>query len=195
MPVSGGGIFVNYRRDGSQTMAELIDRDLAEKFGRDQVFLDCRSIRIGDDYARKLLEQVRECRVLLVIIGPAWLSLKTSSGARRIDDPADWIHREIAEAFRAGVRVVPVLLDGTPRLVEAQLPAGIAALARCQHVVVRLGHTRPDVQELIRRLIEIEPRLQRRFGRASLLTVAIVLVVFLAMILLIAIAIKLWSPS
>jgi hypothetical protein len=198
MPVSGGDIFVNYLGDDSQTAAELIDRDLAREFGRERVFLDCRSIPIGDDYPRKLLEQVRGCRVLLVVIGPAWLTLTNPAGMRRIDDPADWIHREIAEAFNAGVRVVPVLLDNTPRLVEADLPAGIAALARCQHVVVRRRHTEDDVQGLIRRLVQIEPGLKRRRGTWDLLKVAVVLAVVLGLALvvsMIAIAIKLWSPA
>lgn len=154
-----GGIFINYRGDDSHTTAELIDRDLADEFGRERVFLDCRSISIGDDYVRELVEQVRRCRVLLVLIGPTWLTLTTPTGVRRIDEPTDWIRREIAEAFDAGVRVVPVLLDDTPRLAQRDLPADISALAHLQAVVVRRRHTRADIRDLIRRLSEVEPAL------------------------------------
>jgi hypothetical protein len=126
--VSTGGLFINYRGDDSNLAAELIDRDLAAEFGRDRVFLDCRSLHVGTDFVQGLLDGVRRCRVLLVLIGPRWLTLTAPDGSRRIDDPADWIRREIAEAFKAGVRGVPVRLDDTPRLTEGgHLPADISA--------------------------------------------------------------------
>jgi hypothetical protein len=122
------GIFINYRGGDSQTAAALIDRELTARFGGDQVFLDCRSIPAGTDFIEQLLGRVRTCSVLLVVIGPHWLSLSDEVGRRRIDDPQDWIRREIVEAFTHGLRVIPVLLDGVT------LPGpGI----RCRHRVQR----------------------------------------------------------
>ena len=72
---SMGGIFINYRGEDSQTAAALIDRELTARFGSDRVFLDCRSIPAGSDFADELLERVRACSVLLVVIGPHWLTL------------------------------------------------------------------------------------------------------------------------
>jgi tetratricopeptide (TPR) repeat protein len=159
-----GGVFINYRSADSHTTAELLDRDLATTFGREHVFLDCYSIPVGSDYVQELLDRVRGCRILLVVIGPLWLSLTTESGGRRIDDPADWIHREITEAFAAGVRVVPVLLDETLLPAEDELPADMGMLARCQAVIVRRRHTRSDIDNLIHRLQDAEPTLRADAG-------------------------------
>jgi hypothetical protein len=92
---SMGGVFINYRGADSQTVAALIDRELAARFGSDQVFLDCRSIPAGSDFVEELLGRVRTCSVLLVVIGPHWLTLTNAAGQRRIDDPQDWLRREI----------------------------------------------------------------------------------------------------
>lgn len=151
-----GGVFINYRGDDSRGMSELLDRDLTAAFGREQVFLDCYSIPLGAAWDRELLERVRGCRVLLVLIDRDWLA---PAGERRIDDPEDWIRREIAEAIAAGVRVVPVLIDDAQLPSEDQLPADIRTLAHSQGMAVRRRHTRYDVDVLIRRLREVEPTL------------------------------------
>ena len=47
-----------------------------------------------------------------------------SSGARRIDDPADFVRLEIASALKRNIPVVPVLVQGAKMPTAAQLPAG-----------------------------------------------------------------------
>jgi len=160
-------VFINYRSDDSRSMSELLDRDLTAAFGREQVFLDCYSISPGADYVEELLNRVRSCRVLLVVIDRDWLTLTTPAGGRRIDDPADWIHREITEAFAAGVRVIPVLVGDAMHPLEDELPAGIRALARCQGVRVRRKRTRLDIGALVHQLREVEPALGTSSSRAS----------------------------
>ena len=124
-------VFINYRGEDSHSYGALLYTDLARRFGADQVFLDCESIPAGADFESELLERVRSARVILAVIGPRWLSATDSTG-RRIDDPDDWIRRELVEAFTAGVRVIPVLTDHALLPAEAELPADIAALSRRQ---------------------------------------------------------------
>jgi hypothetical protein len=106
-----GGIFINYRGEDSETAATLLDRELATQFGSDHVFLDSRSIPAGTDFVEELLGRLRACSVLLVVIGRHWLTLTDEAGKRRINDPRDWVRREIAEALSHGLWVIPVLTD------------------------------------------------------------------------------------
>src|SRR5262249_28546973 len=106
----GGAVFINYRGTDSGSYGALLFAELSRHFGRELVFLDTESIPAGTDYVQELFARVRQARVVLALIGPRWLQTTDSEG-RRIDDPNDWIRRELVEAFAAGVRVIPVLTD------------------------------------------------------------------------------------
>jgi len=76
----------------------LLDRELAERFGPDAVFRASRSIPPGADFTREILDSLRQCHVLLAVMGPGWLAAGRRAGAHSGD--VDWVHREIAEAFQ-----------------------------------------------------------------------------------------------
>jgi hypothetical protein len=101
-------VFINYRGDDSYASAELIDRELSSQFGSAKVLLDTKSIPAGSDFVEELLGRLRTCSVLLVVvvvvIGPCWLAITDDAGRRRIDNPKDWVRREIAEALFNGIR-------------------------------------------------------------------------------------------
>jgi hypothetical protein len=160
-----GGVFINYRGEDSATAAALIDRELVAQFGSDQVFLDSRSIRAGVDFAEELLGRLRACSVLLVVIGPRWLTLTDAAGRRRIDDPRDWIRREIIEAFNQGLRVIPVLADNVRLPAEADLPNDIAGLSRRQYVPLRRRYAAVDLTFLVDRITETDPELAKADGQ------------------------------
>ncbi|MGH3792738.1 MAG: hypothetical protein ACRDQ9_18475 [Pseudonocardiaceae bacterium] len=48
---------------------------------------------------QELLGRVRTAPVLLAVVGPRWLTATDPTGRRRIDDPDDWVRRELAEAL------------------------------------------------------------------------------------------------
>jgi len=152
----GSGVFINYRAEDSQAAAALIDQALTSCFGRDHVFLDSRSIPIGTDFTRELLARLRSSSVLLVVIGPRWLITADEAGRRRIDDPGDWTRLEIANALRWGLRVVPVLLDGTVLPPTQLLPDDIAELCHRQYLSLRLRHTEIDLRIIADRVAETD---------------------------------------
>jgi hypothetical protein len=154
-----GGVFINYRGEDSQTAAALIDRELTAKFGKDNVFLGSRSIPVGVDFVEELLGRLQVCSVVLVVIGPHWLTLADAAGRRRIDDQQDWIRREIVTAFGLKLRVIPVLLDGGVLPAAVELPADIAGLSRRQYVPLRRRYTRVDLGNLVEQIVEIDPGL------------------------------------
>jgi hypothetical protein len=96
------------------------------------------------------------CSVLVVVIGPSWLTLTDKAGLRRIDDPKDWVRREIVEAFARGLRVIPVLTGEAALPTEAELPDDIAGLSRRQYVPLRSRYTDVDLAFLVKRIAEAE---------------------------------------
>jgi len=143
-----GGVFINYRGVDSHSYGALLYAELSRCFGAELVFLDSESIPAGADFPGELVARVRGCAVLLAVIGPRWLGAADVAGRWRIDDPRDWVRRELAEAFAAGVRVVPVLTDGADLPGEAELPAEIAGLGRCQFRRLRHREASADLERL-----------------------------------------------
>jgi TIR domain len=160
-----GGVFINYRGEDSDTAAVLIDRELTAQFGSDQVFLDSRSIPVGVDFAEELLGRLRACSVLLVVIGRRWLTLTDAAGARRIDDPQDWIRREIVEALANGLRVIPVLTADVRLPAKEDLPDDISGLSRHQYVPLRRRYASTDLALLVNRITDAEPELAKVAAR------------------------------
>jgi hypothetical protein len=95
-------VFINYRGEDSAGNGAWLYTELVHQFGDEHIFLDAESIPAGADFVDELLRRVRSARILLAVIGPRWLTATDITGRRRIDDPADWIRRELVEAFAAG---------------------------------------------------------------------------------------------
>jgi hypothetical protein len=152
--MADGGVFINYRGEDSYSYGALLHMELSRCFGSESVFLDSESIPAGSDFVAELLSRVRRARVLLAVIGSCWLTAADAEGRRRIDDPGDWIRRELVEAFTAGVRVVPVLTDNAGMPAEDELPGDIAVLGRCQYRRLRYRDAAADLTRLVADLTE-----------------------------------------
>jgi hypothetical protein len=163
----GGGVFINYRGDDSHSYGALLYRDLRRRFGRESVFLDSESIPAGADFVAELADQVRQSQVLLAVIGPSWLTATGPDGRRRIDDPDDWIRRELVEAFSAGVTVIPVLTDYGTLPAEEELPPDIAALARRQYRMLRHRDASADLTRIRRDIRAAAPDLRPALRRGT----------------------------
>jgi len=120
------------------------------------VFLDSESTPAGEDFVEVLLSRLRKCSVLLVVMGPRWLTATDVAGRRRIDSPQDWVRRELVEAFTHGLRVVPILTDGVQIPGEADLPADIATLHRRQALRVHHRNTNHDLARIIEELTRLD---------------------------------------
>jgi hypothetical protein len=156
-------IFINYRRsDTSGYAGRLFDR-LADRFGRQRVFMDIEALAPGTDFVAAIDQAVGSCEALIALIGIGWLDAVDAKGRRRLDDPHDYIRLEIATALRRGVPLIPVLVEGARMPSADELPADLAALARRQ--ALELSDTRwdYDVGRLIQ-AIEVLSRQDRPSG-------------------------------
>jgi TIR domain len=142
-------IFINYRNGRHAGYAALLDYVLSARFGAEAVFRDKRSVAPGDDFVITILANLRRCAVVLAIIGPGW-----PDGGPSTDSPGprDWVVAELAEAFAAGIRVVPVLVDGARLPVPAVLPAEIGVLGRCQAMALRAESVNADLEVIVTRV-------------------------------------------
>ncbi len=147
-----GKIFINYRRgDDPGHTGRLFDR-LHDIFEPQQLFLDVDNIPPGVDFVRELNNRISECDVLLAVIGKGWISARDASGARRLDDPHDFVRVEITSAMDQGKRVIPVLVGEAPMPTAEELPEALRPLATRN--AVRLTHERfhADAQSLVKAL-------------------------------------------
>lgn len=102
------------------------------------MFFDSRSLAVGKVFDDPLITAVRHCAVLLAVIGRQWTTMTDDHGTRLIDRRSDWVRKEIAEALRRKVPVIPILLEDTEELARTRLPASLRDLAR--HQFIRLRH-------------------------------------------------------
>ncbi|MFE7075773.1 TIR domain-containing protein [Streptomyces sp. NPDC057620] len=162
-------VFINYRTVDAIDTAVLIDRELCRRFGEEAIFRAGRSIPAGKKFEPFILRAVRRCDVLLVLIGSRWLDASGANGGRAIDDPEDWVHREIVEAISNGVTLMPVLLGGTPRIAKKDLPAAVADLASHQGLTYNHRTADDDLARLTRELSRTVSGLRKpgKDGQAS----------------------------
>ena len=133
-------IFVSYRRaDAAGTAGRLFDR-LAEHFGAAQVFRDVEDIEAGDPFERVIRDALGSAGAVLVVIGPRWLDARRSDGIRRIDDPRDYVRREIEVALASDAVVIPVLVENAVLPEAERLPESIRELIRRN--ALELSHQR-----------------------------------------------------
>jgi hypothetical protein len=145
-------VFLSYRRDDTAGRAGRIADVFTTRYGARNVFQDVDAASPGLDFAERVDAAIADSDVMLVVIGRGWLSSAGADGVRRIDRPDDFVRREVSAALTAGIRVVPVLVDGAELPASDQLPDELAGMLRRQAVSVRDVSWHQDVNDLIRRL-------------------------------------------
>ncbi len=147
-----GGIFVSYRRSDSQGEAGRLFDDLVKHFGEGTVFMDVAAIEAGRDFRKAIEEGVTKCGVLLVVIGLEWLEAKDERGARRLNDPADFVRIETASALKRDIPVIPVLVRGAKMPTAEQLPEELKELAFRNCIELTHARWKSDIQLLVESL-------------------------------------------
>jgi hypothetical protein len=148
-PVALGRIFISYRRAESGYSTGWLYERLANHFGREDIVRDIDSIEPGDDFAEVIGRAVASCDVMLVVIGTRWISISDDEGHRRLDDPDDFVRREIEAALQRDIRVIPILVDGATMPRMDQLPPSLLKLSRRQAVVLSPDKFQFDADRLL----------------------------------------------
>jgi hypothetical protein len=124
-------IFISYRRSDTDS-AVLFYSWLRERFGPEQVFWDRADIPPGARWVDVLNDRLRQSAALVALIGPDWMTMTDEAGRRRLDDPQDWVRREIATALELKLLVLQVMMGGAKAPGADQLPPDLGDLANLQ---------------------------------------------------------------
>jgi TIR domain/Domain of unknown function (DUF4062) len=153
-------IFISYRRGDSTIYARTLYDRLVAHFGEERVFMDIDTIEPGDDFVDVITQAVSSCAILIALIGKGWVNAVDEAGQRRLDNPDDFVNLEVTTALGGGIRVIPVLIQGTSMPRAAELPEPLKALARRNALEISDTRWSQDVGQLIKFL---EKRLQEAF--------------------------------
>jgi len=153
-------IVLNYRREDASGHAGRLYDDLAKRFGDDRVFMDIDAIEPGVDFAEAIDKAVGAANAFLAVIGRQWLTCTDDKGARRLDNPDDFVRLEIEAALRPDVLVIPVLVQDAEMPPSAALPPSLAPLARRNAIELRDSSWRYDADRLLQTLEREEAKLR-----------------------------------
>lgn len=142
-------IFISYRRDDSAGYAGRLYDDIAERVGDDRVFRDIDTIEPGQDFIAVLDDALKSVSILLVVIGPDWVSITDDKGQRRLDNPGDFVRMEVAHALSSEVRVIPVLVEDARMPRPPELPEDLQSLTRRQYHELSDSRWEYDVSKLL----------------------------------------------
>lgn len=149
-------IFISYRRRDVRGYAGWLRYCIAPKYGENNIFRDIERIGGGQDFMDRIDRAIRNCHVVLVLLGDEWATIThRDGGGRRLDDPDDPVRLEVEAAFRHKRQVVPILVEGAPMPTPGNLPDSLGRLVRLHGLPLADARWDEDVTRITARLDEI----------------------------------------
>jgi WD40 repeat protein len=149
-------IVVSYRRVDTGGDARSLAETLADRFGEENVFFDIHGIAPGEPFDQVIAKAVAASDVFIACIGQHWLTVAAADGTRRIDDPEDYVRRELEGALAAEVRVIPITFEGAQMPGEDDLPDSLKTFSTRNAVDVRATRWHEDVGDFVDYLVELK---------------------------------------
>ncbi len=145
-------IFLSYRREDSSGYAGRLYDHLREEFGSDSLFRDVNTLQPGDDFVDAINKMLNVCDVVLVVIGPRWLTVQDANGRPRLENERDPVRVEIETALKRKVLVVPVLFERAVMPRSEELPHTLEGLHRLHAIELSDARWTYDVNRLVETL-------------------------------------------
>jgi len=162
-------IFISYRRGDSASAAGHLFDLLGQRFGDANVFLDVQQIAPGVNFIKALEREIDRSDVLVLIIGPHWLSGSETSTKNRLLDPEDFVRKEIGRAMASSVPIVPVLVGGGHLPAAEEVPEVLRGILSAPPVTLRAATFEADAAALGGQLRRMPQRggNERSWGKAT----------------------------
>lgn len=136
-------LFLSYRRRDCASWATLLSNELKRRVDGLRLFQDVDNIPFGLSFRDVIVEELRQCDGVLVLVGPQW-------DPGRLVSPSDPVRLEIETARELGLILIPVLVDGATMPRTEELPDELEWLAFVNAAPVRPA---PDFDGDLDRLI------------------------------------------
>jgi hypothetical protein len=149
-----GQIFISYRRDDAAGHAGRLYDQLQEDLADVQIFMDVDAILPGVDFVERIESAVASADVFLAVMGRSWVTVTDAQGRRRLDNPDDYVRREVGAALRRKMTVIPVLVGGALMPSVEELPAELAPLTRRNALILSDLEWRAGIAKLVTTLKE-----------------------------------------
>jgi hypothetical protein len=134
-------IFISYRRDESGHAGRLYDW-ITRSLPHVPLFMDVDSIQPAADFVDRIDEALGSAEILVVLIGPQWLTTAGPERHPRLEDQRDFVRREVTTGLDRNILILPVLVGGAKMPSQGELPDGLEDLARRN--AVEISDTRWD---------------------------------------------------
>lgn len=142
-------VFINYRRADAGPYAELVKKAVATEFGESHVFMDVSSIAPGDEWPDEIESKLKSADALVAVIGPDWFKAGIDEwGRRRIDQPDDWVRKELVFALESKKLIIPLLVGGAKAPPPEALPDCLKKLPLKQALPIRMEFWDHDIKLL-----------------------------------------------
>ncbi|MES0136441.1 toll/interleukin-1 receptor domain-containing protein [Mesorhizobium sp. M0016] len=171
-----GDVFINYRRQTDSGVAGRAYDNLNRALPDASIFMDVDKLNPGDDFEVALARSLASCKIMLAIVGPQWAALTDEQGQVRLESPDDFVRKEIRTALQAGVRVIPVLVNGASMPKKSALPPDLQDLAKRQAMEVRHERFNDDMAAIasaIAKPAARRPRLWLLHGLVAMIALGI----------------------
>ena len=148
-------IFISYRRDDTADEAKQLQEQLENL--HEQVFRDVAAIDVGEKFPKRIMAALKEAGFVIVVIGKRWLNITDERGRRRLENPNDFVRREIKYSLGRAERdkfldIIPVLVQGARMPRAEELPDDLRALAEINAHRIVSETFADDVEELFKRI-------------------------------------------
>lgn len=153
-------IFISYRREDTSGESGRLKDKLEQVFGKENIFYDVETLEAGLNFDESIAKALNESKVLLAMIGPHWLKVIDSNGVKRIQKNEDWVRKEIAEALKRNLRVIPILVNGADMPDSQELPEDLKELTLRHAQELTSSRWSYDVGELtkvLEKIIKVRP--------------------------------------
>jgi hypothetical protein len=142
-------IVISYRRSDSIAITGRICDRLVAHYGRQGVFMDIDGIPYGTDFRERIDGVLRECKILIVVVGTQWLGTN-KAGEARILEETDPVRIEVQTGLANRLHLIPVLVNDAKMPDASELPESIKEFAYRNALKVDSG---PDFHPHVDRLI------------------------------------------